>query len=99
MSTKITLSHGKDFHLFQEVCDVKSVYLTVDNHEFEANKNRVSIQIPIQVWEKMVEEWPKNKARFYQENDLDWGHDTLEWLEFGSNATSQDETIIFERKK
>ena len=99
MSTKITLSYGKEFHLYQEVCDTQNVYLSIDNCDFEASKNKVSIQIPIQIWEKIIEEWPKSKARFQQENNDDWGHDTLEWLEFGSNITSQDETVIFERKK
>jgi len=99
MSTKVTLSYGKEFHFYQEIFDNGNVYLQVNGHEFEASNGKVLVQIPIEIWEKIIEEWPQSKVRFQQDNNDDWGHDTLEWLEFGSNATSQDETVIFERKK
>jgi hypothetical protein len=43
------------------------------------------IQIPIQTWNKIIEEWPKAKKRFIEQ-------DTEEWLE------SSDETIIFTKR-
>ena len=97
MSTKVSLNYGKQHHLYQEVFDEKHVYLKVYGYDFEVSKDHATIQIPIELWEKLVEEWPESKKRWIQDNSQE-DFDTTTWLEVGSN-TSTDETIIFERKK
>jgi len=57
MSTKITLSYDKNYHLYQEIFDVSNVYFQLDKCEFEASKDSVMIQIPIDIWRKMIEDW------------------------------------------
>jgi hypothetical protein len=59
MSTKVSLSYGPKFHLYQEMFDCDNVYLQMDGHEFEISNNRAMIQIPLEVWNKIIEEWPK----------------------------------------
>ena len=96
MSTKVSLNYGKIHHLYQEVFDDKHVYLKVCGYDFEVSKDHATIQIPIELWEKLIEEWPESKKRWIQDNSQEEFSD-ISWLEFGSNA-STDETIIFERK-
>ena len=98
MSTKVSLNWGKDYHLYQEVFDEKNVYLKVHGTDFEVSKDHAMIQIPIELWEKLVAEWPEAKKRWIEDNSHE-DFDDISWLEFGSNTTSTDETIIFERKK
>jgi len=51
MSTRATLSHGPNFHLFEEVFDDEHVYLELQGTEFEATPGGVCVQIPLPVWE------------------------------------------------
>ena len=59
MSTKSTISHGQNYHFYQEIFDVSHVYLRIEGHEFEASKDGAMIQIPIEVWRAMIEDWSK----------------------------------------
>lgn len=59
MSTKITMSHGKDYHLYQEVFDNSNLYLKVEGHEFHSSNGEVMVQIPIDAWRTMIEDWSK----------------------------------------
>ncbi len=68
MSTKVSLSYGPNYHLYQEIFDYGSIYLTVQGHEFEVSKDKAMIQIPIDVWKKMVDDWPKVK-HMYESGD------------------------------
>ena len=97
MSTKVSLNYGKQHHLYQEVYDEKHVYLKVYGYDFEVSKDNAMIQIPIELWEKLVAEWPESKKRWIEDNSHEDFSD-ISWLEFGSNTTSTDETTIFERK-
>ena len=51
MSTKSTLAHGRNFHLYHEALDEDYVYLELEGTKFEASYNRVMVPIPIHVWE------------------------------------------------
>lgn len=51
MSTKSTLAHGKEFHLYHEVLDGDHVYLELETTHFEAGYGRVMVKIPIHIWE------------------------------------------------
>lgn len=51
MSTKATVAHGPNFHLFREVLDDCHIYLELENVQFEASYNRVTVPIPVHIWE------------------------------------------------
>ena len=53
MSTKSTLVHGKNFHLYHEGFDeYPDVYLELRGDvEFEASQGAVMVRIPIAIWE------------------------------------------------
>lgn len=51
MSTKSTLAHGPNFHLYNEVFDDENVYLSLEKVHFEVDPDHVVISIPIHVWE------------------------------------------------
>jgi len=52
MSTKSTLASGKNFHLFRECFEHdQSVYLRLEEVEFEATAGSVEVRIPIEIWE------------------------------------------------
>lgn len=51
MSTKSTIAHGKEFHFYHEALDEDNVYLELENVEFEAGYQRVTVQIPVDIWE------------------------------------------------
>ena len=49
MSTKSTIAHGRNFHLYHEALDEDYVYLELEGTKFEASYNRVMIPIPVHV--------------------------------------------------
>ena len=51
MSTKATIAHGSNFHLYHEVFDEDHVYLELEGVQFEAGYNRVMVPIPVYIWE------------------------------------------------
>jgi len=57
MSTKVSISWDKNFHLYQEIFDVSNVYFKLEGCEFEATNDKVMVQIPIKVWRKMIAGW------------------------------------------
>lgn len=69
MSTKISISHDEQHHLFQEMFDNELIHIQFKNPtEFstETDKygSRVKISVPLEVWERLVEGWLKNKCLF-----------------------------------
>ncbi len=63
MSTKSSIAHGTNFHLYHEVLDEDYVYLELEGVQFEASYNRVMVPIPVHIWEFI---------RQYPGVDLDW---------------------------
>jgi len=57
MSTKLTISHGQNYHLYQEIFDVSHVYLRVEGHEFDVSRDGAMIQIPIESWRSILKDW------------------------------------------
>ena len=51
MSTKSSLAYGDNFHLYQECFDEENVYLELESVEFEASRDRVTVSIPVAIWE------------------------------------------------
>ena len=51
MSTKCSLAQGEQFHLYSEVFDSDHVFLEIKGCKFEADNNRIMVEIPIVIWE------------------------------------------------
>ena len=51
MSTKATIAHGPNFHLYHDLLDEDHVYLEVEGTQFEASYGRVMVPIPVHIWE------------------------------------------------
>lgn len=51
MSTKCSMAHGPDFHLYNESFDEEHVFLRLNNVEFEATGDGVTVKIPLHIWE------------------------------------------------
>ena len=67
MSTKTTLSHNKDYHLYKECFDKNLVYLQLDNpislqvDMWEASEGKVTVAVSIETWRHVVEGWLKTQ--------------------------------------
>ena len=51
MSTKASIAYGNNFHLYHECFDEENVYLELEGIEFNASPNRVTVTIPVAIWE------------------------------------------------
>lgn len=51
MSTKHTIAHGEDFHLYRDAFEDGHVFLRIDNGLFEASPDGVTVRLPLHVWE------------------------------------------------
>lgn len=51
MSTKCTIAYGENFHFYNEVLDKDHVYLQLQTTHYEAGYGRVTVEIPIHIWE------------------------------------------------
>lgn len=51
MSTKCTIAHGKQFHLYADSFDEDHIHLEIQDTQFEAGNNRVMVAIPVAMWE------------------------------------------------
>lgn len=57
MSTRVSLSYGPNYHFYEEMFDRSNVYLRVEGHEYEVTNDKVTIQIPIEVWRNILIDW------------------------------------------
>ncbi|WP_152050247.1 hypothetical protein [Tautonia marina] len=53
MCTRSTLAHGERHHLFVDLLRSGEVYLTLEKSDFEAHRDRVTVAIPLDVWEQI----------------------------------------------
>jgi hypothetical protein len=70
MSTKSTIAHGPNFHLYHEVLDEDYVYLELEGVQFEAGYNRVMVPIPVHIWE-VIRHYPGVDLSFAEKTDDD----------------------------
>ncbi len=68
MSTKVTLSHGGNYHFYEEMFDRSNVYLRMEGHEYEVTNDKVTIQIPIEVWRNILADWSNRGWPVEQDN-------------------------------
>ena len=69
MSSKDTISSGDTHHLFQDVSDGESVFLEVENTDFEVDPDRVAVKIPLDIWNQMVQDYHIKHSRPYLDGD------------------------------
>lgn len=51
MSTKCSIAHGADFHLYSDSFDEEHVFLELDNVGYKVTPGCVTVEIPLHVWE------------------------------------------------
>jgi len=79
MSTKCTISHDSQYHLYQEIFDVSNVHLEIYDVNFEATNKSVNLEIPIKAWRAMIEDW--SKRGWPVEDDNKEIEISTEWIE------------------
>ena len=76
MSTKSSIAHGPNFHFYHEAFEQDTVYLELEQAFFEASPDKVTVAIPVVVWEVI---------RQFAGADLSWAAKTDEeirqWVE------------------
>ena len=76
MSTKSSIACGPNFHFYHEAFEQGAVYLELEQAFFEASPDKVTVAIPVVVWEVI---------RQYAGADLSWAAKTDEeirqWVE------------------
>ncbi len=102
MSTKISIAHGKEYHLYQEIFDASNVYIEVRNHDFTVSNGSAMIQIPIKAWRNMVtgwqqSGWPESDDDSDKQIAEEWGTSLLPVSPKGFESKNSDETIIFKK--
>jgi hypothetical protein len=70
MSTKSTIAHGRNFHLYREALDEDYVYLELTGTKFEASYDRVMVPIPVHVWE-LIRRYPGIDLKYADRTDAE----------------------------
>lgn len=98
MSTKVTLSHNGDYHLYEECFEQDNVWLQIDNPadvELRAipGGSSVTVAIPVATWRHLVEGWLN--SHWAQHPELDNTRiepdieGTIAWLEELAGAENE----------
>jgi len=70
MSTKMTISCDDEHHLYREAFDDSMIYVRIRsctemdvkvNHYNGEKERQVTIGIPIEVWQRIVEKWSQSQ--------------------------------------
>ena len=68
MSTKLTISHNDQYHLYQEIFDNKNIHIELKNIKFDYlnkyNQSNMCISIDYELWKTIISEYEKNKHKF-----------------------------------
>lgn len=93
MSTKCSLTCGDKFHLYTDCLDRDAyVYFELDDVEFEANQARVTIRIPVPIWEH-VRTYSPAKYDLLSLTDMEFrllaGKRAAEWKRLIRNTASK----------
>lgn len=51
MSTKCSITHVADFHLYNDLLDDEHVFLQLERVDFEVASGSVTVRIPVHIWE------------------------------------------------
>ena len=72
MSTKATIAHGDNFHIYQEMFEGDNVYLQIDQHGgfVSVNNGRVTVSLPPSLLDLIAKSWLENKEKLDQDLGL-----------------------------
>lgn len=80
MSTKSTIAHGPNFHLYHEGLDDNFVYLEIEGVHFEAGYNHIMVPIPIHIWEH-IRQFPGIDLEWIEKSDDELRQYVEIWVE------------------
>jgi hypothetical protein len=65
MSTKTTITHGDDFHVYQETFEKDKVYIQIDKHGgyLKVENKTLTISLSVEQLDKIAKGWLKNKNK------------------------------------
>ena len=71
MSTKSTIAHGDEFHIYQEMFEGDNVYLQIDKHSgfVEIKGERVTLSISPCLLDKIAKIWLENREMYDPTNN------------------------------
>lgn len=109
MSTKCTISYSDDYHLYEECLDTNNVYLrldsgdwdagletaTIDWHDGDFTKPRLSIRMNVDLWRQIVagwveSQWGQNPDRDHKKIDFDPSTTLKRLEEYNKNKVQDD---------
>ena len=73
MSTKATIAHGDDFHVYQEMFEGDTVYLQIEEHGgyLKVEGQTLTISLPPSLLDKIARGWLDNREKFDIEPNMD----------------------------
>ena len=65
MSTKATIAHGDDFHVYQEIFEKNKVYIQIDKHGgyLKVENKAITISLSVELLDKIAKGWLENKNK------------------------------------
>jgi len=96
MSTKSTITHDKNFHIYQELFDSQNIFIEIKdiNIEFSTfnSKNNLKIKLSKEMWQKIITSYENNKF-LIDNNDFDDKNIELQskFIDIFSNKESNNE--------
>ncbi len=74
MSTKSTIAHGDEFHIYQEMFVGDKVYLQIDQHGgfVQIMGDRVTVSLPPSLLDQIARCWLENREKFDTETNYDF---------------------------
>jgi hypothetical protein len=71
VSTRSTLAHGENFHLYQDLMEEdEGVWLSLNNTDFHASSGEVCVKIPLALWEH-IRQVKAFQPEYYEMSDQD----------------------------
>lgn len=66
MSTKSTITHGDEFHIYQEMFEGDTVYLQIDKHggTVEIKNNSVSVNLSPELLTQIARAWLAHREKY-----------------------------------
>jgi len=108
MSTRCTISHSDDFHLYQECFEQDNVYLNLDSGDWsalletaavdwrdgESAKPRLHVRMNVTLWRRIIEGWVESKwAQSPQRDHKKMDFDPQDTLSWLENFNSKKEKV------
>lgn len=78
MSTKSTIAHGDEFHIYQEMFEGENAYLQIDKHGgfVQIVGDRVTVSLPPSLLDQIARGWLENREKFDTETNLEDNSDS-----------------------